>query len=52
MLEHDETIALALTQALIKAIFTPGLGTKKSPADAVKTYYEMLAELKKNTPTR
>ena len=49
MLEKDEAIALELSCALIKAIFTPGLGTKKSPADAVKTYREMLAELRKNS---
>jgi hypothetical protein len=48
MLEKDETIALELSRALITAIFRPGIGTQKSPADAVKTYREMLAELKKN----
>ena len=47
MLEKDETIALQLTCSLIQAVFRPGLGTKKSPEDAVEAYREMLAELRK-----
>jgi hypothetical protein len=48
MLDKEEHIALELASALIKATFTLGLGTKKSPADAVKAYRETLAELRKN----
>jgi hypothetical protein len=48
MLQNDETIALAIAKALIRATFSPKLGSKKSPEDAVKTYQEVLAEVRKN----